>query len=176
MMKKNMIMGLSALVAISSLSLTGCNEKSHASEPTEATILSVEAVTKTVTTPHQVCEQVAVTHKVAPKDENKVLGTIAGAVAGGVLGHQVGGGNGKKVATVAGAVAGGVAGNMAQGKYQEGHTTTTMEKRCHTENSKTEQTIGYDVTYKLGDDKDTIRMEHKPTGDTLAVKDGKVVI
>lgn len=175
-MKKNMIMGLSALVAISSLSLTGCNEKSHASEPTEAKVLSVKAVTKTVTTPHQVCEQVAVTHKVAPKDENKVLGTIAGAVAGGVLGHQVGGGNGKKVATVAGAVTGGVAGNAVQGKMQANNTTTTMEKRCHTENSKTEQTIGYDVTYQLGDNKDTVRMDDKPSGDTLAVKNGKVVI
>ncbi len=39
------------------------------------------------------CEQVAVTHLAAPKDENKILGTVVGAVAGVVLGHQVGGGN-----------------------------------------------------------------------------------
>lgn len=167
-MKKNMVLGLSALVALSSVSLTGCNEDSHAKEPTVAHILSVEAVTKTVTEPHEVCEQVAVTHKAAPKDENKILGTVVGAVAGGVLGHQVGGGNGKKVATVAGAV--------VQGKMQANNTTTTMEKRCHTENSKVEKTIGYDVTYKIGDDEDTIRMDKKPTGKTLPVKDGEVVI
>lgn len=39
------------------------------------------------------------------------VGTGLGAVVGGVLGHQVGGGNGKKLATVAGALIGGYAGN-----------------------------------------------------------------
>lgn len=39
------------------------------------------------------------------------VGTGIGAVVGGVLGHQVGGGNGKKIATVAGALLGGYAGN-----------------------------------------------------------------
>jgi uncharacterized protein YcfJ len=39
------------------------------------------------------------------------VGTGVGAVIGGVLGHQVGGGNGKKLATVAGALLGGYAGN-----------------------------------------------------------------
>ncbi|KGR45264.1 membrane protein, partial [Xanthomonas vasicola] len=40
-------------------------------------------------------------------DPNRIGGTLAGAAIGGLLGHQVGGGNGKKLATVAGAVAGG---------------------------------------------------------------------
>lgn len=39
------------------------------------------------------------------------VGTGIGAVVGGALGHQVGGGNGKKLATVAGALLGGYAGN-----------------------------------------------------------------
>jgi len=39
------------------------------------------------------------------------VGTGIGAVVGGVLGHQVGGGNGKRIATVAGALLGGYAGN-----------------------------------------------------------------
>lgn len=39
------------------------------------------------------------------------VGTGLGAVVGGVLGHQVGGGNGKKLATVAGVLLGGYAGN-----------------------------------------------------------------
>lgn len=39
------------------------------------------------------------------------VGTGVGAVLGGVLGHQVGGGNGKKLATVAGVLLGGYAGN-----------------------------------------------------------------
>lgn len=39
------------------------------------------------------------------------VGTGIGAVVGGVLGHQIGGGNGKKLATVAGVLLGGYAGN-----------------------------------------------------------------
>lgn len=39
------------------------------------------------------------------------VGTGIGAVVGDVLGHQVGGGNGKKLATVAGVLLGGCAGN-----------------------------------------------------------------
>lgn len=39
------------------------------------------------------------------------VGAGIGAVVGGVLGHQVGGGNGKKIATVAGVLLGGYAGN-----------------------------------------------------------------
>lgn len=43
--------------------------------------------------------------------EMNPVGTGLGAVVGGVLGHQVGGGNGKKLATVAGVLLGGYAGN-----------------------------------------------------------------
>ena len=39
------------------------------------------------------------------------VGTGVGAVVGGLLGHQIGGGNGKKIATVAGVLLGGYAGN-----------------------------------------------------------------
>lgn len=39
------------------------------------------------------------------------VGTGVGAVVGGLLGHQIGGGNGKKLATVAGVLLGGYAGN-----------------------------------------------------------------
>lgn len=41
-------------------------------------------------------------------------GTIAGTVIGGVLGHQVGGGRGKKAATVLGAAGGAYAGNRLE--------------------------------------------------------------
>jgi uncharacterized protein YcfJ len=46
----------------------------------------------------------------APAQPN-YLGIGAGALIGGVLGHQVGGGNGKKLATVAGVIGGGILGN-----------------------------------------------------------------
>ena len=42
------------------------------------------------------------------------LGAAAGALLGGVLGHQVGGGDGRKLATIAGAIGGGLAGNSVE--------------------------------------------------------------
>jgi outer membrane lipoprotein SlyB len=48
------------------------------------------------------------------KGEGTGIGAVGGAVLGGVLGHQVGGGNGKKVMTVVGAVGGGLAGHEVE--------------------------------------------------------------
>ena len=42
------------------------------------------------------------------------LGAVTGALLGGVLGHQVGGGNGQKLATLAGVIGGGMAGNAVE--------------------------------------------------------------
>jgi outer membrane lipoprotein SlyB len=48
------------------------------------------------------------------KGEGTGLGAVGGAVLGGVVGHQLGGGNGKKALTVLGAVGGGLAGHEAE--------------------------------------------------------------
>ena len=47
----------------------------------------------------------------APVAQNSPLGIGIGAVVGGLIGHQVGGGNGNKLATIAGALGGGFLGN-----------------------------------------------------------------
>lgn len=144
-------------------------------EPTHAEVISVTPVTENVSTPREVCEEVAVTEQAPVKDENQILGTVAGAVIGGVLGNQVGGGSGKKVATVAGAAAGGYAGNKVQENIQSKKTTTRYETRCETVYDSSEVVKGYDVAYKLGETDGTVRMDHDP-GDQIPVKDGKLVI
>jgi outer membrane lipoprotein SlyB len=72
-----------------------------ANKPVTRTVAAVNANHGTVTS---VTEQ-------QQKGEGTGLGAVGGAVVGGVLGHQVGGGNGKKVMTVVGAVGGGLAGH-----------------------------------------------------------------
>ncbi|TXI21308.1 MAG: glycine zipper 2TM domain-containing protein [Roseateles sp.] len=60
------------------------------------------------------CAWVQQLHTETREGKASGLGVVGGAVLGGLLGHQVGGGTGKKIATVGGAVAGGYAGNEAE--------------------------------------------------------------
>jgi uncharacterized protein YcfJ len=144
-------------------------------EPAYAQVLKVTEATQTIQVPREVCEDIAVTQQQPVKDEKRIVGTVAGALLGGVLGNQVGGGSGKKIATVAGAAAGGYAGNKVQQNMQAKDTYTTIEKRCHSVNESKVKSLGYDVSYQLGDETGSVRMDHRP-GERIPVKDGQLVL
>jgi uncharacterized protein YcfJ len=101
---------------------------------------------------------------------------VLGAVAGGVIGHQFGGGRGKDIATVAGALGGGYAGNQIQGSMQENDTYTTTQQRCKTVYDKSEKMLGYDVTYKIGDQQGKIRMDKDPGAQIPLDNNGQLVL
>jgi uncharacterized protein YcfJ len=140
-----------------------------------AKVLNVEPLTRTVSTPRQVCSDQVVTHESPTSDPKRITGAVIGAVAGGVLGNQIGGGTGQTVATVAGAAAGGYAGSKIQKHMQDGKTTQTVEQRCRTVYDSVEKPDGYEVRYRLGDQEGTVRTEHAPGG-TIPVEDGKLVL
>lgn len=175
-MDKSMLtgIGIGVIVAVAGGSVAGYKliEKRA---PSYAEVLNVAEVTQTVQVPREVCEDVPVTQQKPVKDEHRIAGTVAGALIGGVLGNQVGGGTGKKLATVAGAAAGGYAGNKVQKNMQEKDTYTTYEKRCQTVNESKVKVIGYDVSYQLGEEIGSVRMDHKP-GTRIPVKDGQLVL
>ena len=108
-MNKSMLTGIlvGAAVATAGGAIAGYTAFADRT-PTEADVLDVAEITQTQRTPREVCNDVAVTRQKPVQDQNRILGTLAGAVVGGALGNQVGGGNGKKIATVAGAAAGGL--------------------------------------------------------------------
>ncbi len=143
--------------------------------PDYAQVVNVEEVKETINTPREVCEDVAVTKKAPVKDEHKITGSAIGAVVGGLLGNQIGGGGGKKLATVAGAVGGGYAGNKVQGNMQDKDTYTTTERRCHTVTDSHQNVIGYNVTYMIGDQEGTVRMNEKP-GSRIPVENGQLLL
>ena len=130
--------------------------------PQYAQVVSATPIKETVKTPRKECRNVTVTHRRPVQDENRLTGSVLGAVAGGVIGHQFGGGRGKDVATVVGALGGGYAGNQVQGAMQERDTYTSTQQRCKTVYDKSEKMLGYDVTYKIGDQQGEIRMENDP--------------
>ena len=132
-----------------------------------AQVTHVQPVTKTVSTPREVCDDEIVREQAPVKDEKRVTGTVIGAVVGGVLGSQVGSGDGRKAATAAGAAAGGYAGNKVQKRIQEGNTVENVQERCETVYDNREETVGYDVRYTLDGDEGTVRMDRDP-GERIA--------
>lgn len=57
------------------------------------------------------CGVIDTIREISRPGEGSGLGAVAGGVVGAILGHQVGGGTGKKIATVAGAAGGAYAGH-----------------------------------------------------------------
>jgi len=144
-------------------------------EPGYAEVLSVDEVRTTVQTPREVCEDLPVTRQKPIQDQHRVVGTVAGAVIGGVLGNQIGSGSGKKIATVAGAAAGGYAGNKVQENMQANNTYMTTERHCHTVTDSHEKVVGYDVSYRLGDEVGKVRMDNEP-GARIPVEHGELLV
>ena len=116
------------------------------------------------------------THRRPVQDEKRIAGSVLGAVAGGVIGHQFGGGRGRDVATVVGALGGGYAGNQVQGAMQDNDTYTTTQQRCKTVYDKSEKMLGYDVTYKIGDQQGKIRMDKDPGSQIPLDGNGQLVL
>ncbi|PFG57748.1 uncharacterized protein YcfJ [Vibrio sp. ES.051] len=170
-MKIKSIAIAAAVVAV----LAGCKDKTPP-PPTHANITLVEAVTETVQQPHQVCKDVVVTQQAAPKDDNKIIGTVGGAAAGAALGNQIGGGSGKVIATAAGTIAGALTGRTIQENVQKGNVVTTTKKQCHTEYTASDKVVGYDVTYEVAGAPTTVRLTSKPATKTFPIQEGEVVL
>lgn len=134
-----------------------------------ADIINVVAVNEKTVIPHRECHQHTVSHRAPVRDPYQLIGTGTGAVLGGVVGHQVGKGQGRDVATVLGALAGGYTGNRIQHGMQEQDWNTSTVNRCTTVKVVTETPMGYDVTYRYNGMENTVRMDHRPSGNRLPV-------
>jgi uncharacterized protein YcfJ len=173
-MDKSMLIGIIA-GAVAVTAVGGFAGYKAMKGPDYAEVLSAKEVTEKVRTPREECREVAVTHQAPVKDEHRIAGTAIGAVLGGVLGNQVGGGKGKTLATVAGAAGGGYAGNKVQENMQKSDQVTEMKTRCKTVYDSSTKTLGYDVTYKLGDKQGVVRMDHNP-GQRIPVENGQLIL
>ncbi|MAM57430.1 MAG: hypothetical protein CMN25_08865 [Salinicola sp.] len=172
MNKPIVIGGVIAALGIAGGIAVGSYQSSE-SGPRYAEIVDVEPIVQTTDTPREVCKNVTVTHQRPVKDENRIAGTAIGAIVGGVVGNQFGGGSGKKIMTAAGAVGGGVAGNQVQQQMQQGDTYQTTEQRCSTVNDSKEETVGYDVRYRYDGEVHEAKLDEKPEGDKVLMRDGQ---
>lgn len=175
-MNKSMLAGVGIGVAAALGVAAVASMDVFSSKPQFAQVLAATPIKETVKTPRQECRNVTVSHRQPVQDENRITGSVLGAVAGGVLGHQFGGGRGRDVATVAGALAGGYAGNQVQGKMQERDTYSSTQQRCQTVYDKSQKVLGYDVTYKIGDQEGKVRMERDPGTKIPLDRNGQLVL
>ena len=173
-MNKSMLagIGIGVAAALGVAAVAGLNVLDRG--PQYAQVVSSTPIKETVKTPRQECRNVTVTHRRPVQDENRIAGSVLGAVAGGVIGHQFGGGHGRSVATVVGALGGGYAGNQIQGAMHDTYTTT--QQRCKTVYDKSDKMLGYDVTYKIGDQQGKIRMDHDPGSQIPLDNNGQLVL
>lgn len=166
-MNKSMLagIGIGVAAALGVAAVAGLNVLDRG--PQYAQVVSSTPIKETVKTPRQECRNVTVTHRRPVQDENRIAGSVLGAVAGG---------HGRSVATVVGALGGGYAGNQIQGAMQDNDTYTTTQQRCKTVYDKSDKMLGYDVTYKIGDQQGKIRMDHDPGSQIPLDNNGQLVL
>lgn len=173
-MEKSMFKGIAIGIATVALAVAGIGGYKTLN-PKSADVVAVKEVTQMIETPRQECRDVLV-HRQAPvKDSHSVTGTVIGGLAGGVLGNQIGSGTGKTVATIVGAAGGAYVGNQVQGSMQKSDVVTTTKRSCKTVYDKSQQLVGYDVTYRFKGKEDVARTSFRP-GATLPVENGQVVV
>lgn len=175
-MNKSMLAGVGIGVAAALSVAAVASLDVFSTGPRYAQVLSATPIHESVKTPRQQCRNVTVTHRRPVQDESRIAGSVLGAVAGGVLGHQIGNGRGKDVATVVGALGGGYAGNQVQGSMQNNDTYTTTQQRCSTVYDKSQKLLGYDVTYKIGDQQGRVRMDKDPGTQIPVDRNGQLVL
>jgi uncharacterized protein YcfJ len=190
-MSKSIVVGATlAVLGLGGLAFGAWQIQEQPAGPRYAEIVDVEALTRTVETPREVCENVQVQQPVQQQsqpqarssDPNKLLGSVAGAVVGGLLGNQVGGGSGKKIATAAGAIGGGLAGREVQDRVEnrqraqagqsQPQTRTVTREECRTVVDTHQETECYEVSWRDGESVRTTRLEKKPEGDRVLLEDG----
>lgn len=175
-MNKSMLAGVGIGVAAALSVAAVASLDVFSTGPRYAQVLSATPIHESVKTPRQQCRNVTITHRRPVQDENRITGSVLGAVAGGVLGHQIGNGRGKDVATVVGALGGGYAGNQVQGAMQNNDTYTSTQQRCSTVYDKSQKLLGYDVTYKIGDQQGRVRMDKDPGTQIPVDRNGQLVL
>lgn len=167
---KKLCIVVAALIVV----LSGC-ENVTGDNGEFAQVTSSRQAMKTIYFPVEECRDEVVTLTRETRDPNQIAGTVAGAVIGGVLGNQVGKGTGKDVATVGGAVAGGYAGNQVQEGMQQSNTYQETRQKCTTINDSRQEPAGYDVTYILNGEENTIHLDYEP-GLRIPVSNGVLVL
>lgn len=132
-----------------------------------ADVVDARPVTRTEQVSQQVCEDRVVQTRAPERFGNKD-GAVVGAVVGGLLGHQVGKGDGRKLATVAGVIGGGLAGREIDRRHEGGKLTSTTQRVCRNETRPSSRVVGYDVQYRADGLLLSKRLEHDP-GDRLLI-------
>lgn len=134
-----------------------------------AKVINVEPVIRQVqiSTPRRQCWQEEVRQPVViQRGPSHASSTLVGAIVGGVIGHQFGGGSGKKLATAAGTMLGAsLASDAARANtHYTSYDRVSEETRCSTnvEYHTEERTDGYEVTYRYRGETFTTRTPYHP--------------
>jgi uncharacterized protein YcfJ len=173
-MSKSIVVGSTlAVLGLGGLAFGAWQVQQEEAGPQYAEIVDIQALTRTVETPREVCEDVVVSQAAPSRDPNRIVGTAAGALVGGLLGNQIGGGSGKKLATVVGALGGGLAGREVQGRVEANQRVQTTQRQCQTVMDSHQETQGYEVSWRHDEAVQTSRLDSAPQGNRVLLEDGQ---
>lgn len=141
----------SATTAAAASTATGTTAPAARPEPVELAAAPVKTVCDE-------CGVIESVREIKQPGEGSGLGAVGGAVVGGLVGHQFGGGDGKKVTTAAGAIGGALAGHQVE--------------------KEVKATRSYEITVRLEDGSSTVvHSANAPgwqTGDKVRVVNGEI--
>lgn len=128
-----------------------------------ARVINVEPIIEIIEVPVE--DRECWTEEVSGRRDHHNAGTgmVVGTIIGGVLGHQIGRGDGKKVATVAGTIIGAAVGNE-MGKKHRAQPYSHTEHHCRVSERyyEEERVRGYQVTYRFRGETFSTEMDRDP--------------
>jgi outer membrane lipoprotein SlyB len=129
-------LGLLGAGALAATLVAGPKNPAPASPETKPSLVAAKASKLAAAPVCTSCGTVESVKSEKHKGEGTGLGAVGGAVVGGVVGHQMGGGDGKKALTVLGAVGGGFAGHEVE-KQVRSTTVYQVQMRMDDGSSRT---------------------------------------
>lgn len=126
-----------------------------------------------VSNPVRDCKQVPVTTVHRQEAKKSPGGMLVGGLLGAAIGHQIGGGDGRKLATAVGTIVGANIGHEAANSDRHDTYTehTTLQESCeyYDEVSYDRQFDGYKVSYRYRGNTYTTVMDEDP-GDSIRLR------
>lgn len=159
-MDKSMLMSVVLVVTIAAAGGVLTTYALLEDGPEYAKVLAVTPVRETISTPREICQDIAVTDQTLTEDQYRIAGAVIDADSSDLPGSQIV--DGENSVTAVDASGDGRIGNGGQENMPVDDAYTAAETLCYTVMDISEEISGYQVKYELNGRIGQIRMAYAP--------------